>query len=91
MAKGIKTGGRQKGTPNKITQAAKDMIAEVAERLGGADRMLAWTQEDPANEKAFWSNVYPKLLPLQVASDPNAPLEIQLVRRVIVDKTDGDA
>lgn len=66
---GIKRGpGRPKGSPNKVTKAAKDLIAEVAEGLGGADRMLEWAKEDPANEKAFWATVYPKLLPLQVSN-----------------------
>ncbi len=31
MAKGIKTGGRQKGTPNKITALAKSMIEKWLE------------------------------------------------------------
>ena len=26
--------------------------------------MLAWAQEDPLNERIFWSQIYPKLLPL---------------------------
>jgi hypothetical protein len=68
MARGVKTGGRQKGTPNKTTQEAKDAIALVASGLGGANRMLEWVQEDPANEKLFWTSIYPKLLPLQVAN-----------------------
>lgn len=60
--------GRPKGSLNKTTQEAKSAIALVAEGLGGSDRMLAWVQEDPANEKLFWSSIYPKLLPLQVAN-----------------------
>lgn len=76
MAKGVKTGGRQKGTPNKVTKAAKDAIAEVAERLGGPDRMLAWAQEDPVNERIFWQTIYTKILPLQLAGDPDNPLSI---------------
>lgn len=58
--------GRPKGSLNKVTAAAKAVIAEAAERLGGADRLVAWAKEDPANEKAFWSSVYPRLLPLDV-------------------------
>lgn len=72
--KRAKTGGRQKGTPNKTTQAAKDAIALVAEGLGGSDRMLEWVQEDPANERMFWKDIYPKLLPLQVTGENGAPL-----------------
>lgn len=64
--------GRPKGVPNKITTAAKDAIAQAAEKLGGTDRLVEWAQEDPANERAFWSSIYPKLLPLQVnGAGPN--------------------
>jgi hypothetical protein len=59
-------GGRPKGSVNKTTAAAKAMIEEAAAGLGGADRMLAWAQEAPENERAFWTQVFPKLLPLQV-------------------------
>jgi hypothetical protein len=58
--------GRPKGVPNKTTQVAKDAIALAAERLGGAERLVAWAQEEPQNERAFWTTIYPKLLPLQV-------------------------
>lgn len=58
--------GRPKGSPNKVAKAAKEVIAEAAERLGGVDRVVVWAKEDPKNESAFWSTIYPKLLPLQV-------------------------
>lgn len=58
--------GRPKGSRNKTTMAAKEVIEKAAERLGGATRMVEWAQEAPENEKAFWSIIYPKLLPLQV-------------------------
>lgn len=67
MAHGAKTGGRQKGTPNKLTVVAKDAIAMAAERLGGVDRLVAWAQEDAQNERTFWGTIYPKLLPLQLS------------------------
>ena len=61
-----KTGGRVKGTPNKLGVLARDAIAETGERLGGVDRMVEWVKEDPANERVFWSSMYPRLLPVQV-------------------------
>lgn len=64
--------GRPKGVPNKTTQVAKDAIAQAAEALGGSTRLVAWAQEDPKNEAAFWTSIYPKLLPLQV----NASVDI---------------
>ena len=72
---GVNTGnagkGRPKGALNKTTLAAKEAIAEAAERLGGVDRLVAWAQEAPENEKTFWGTVYPKLLPLQVNAEVN--------------------
>jgi hypothetical protein len=68
--------GRPKGSPNKINKAAKDAIAEAAEALGGAARMVAWVKEDPANEKAFWTQIYPKLVPVQLTGDPDSPVNI---------------
>lgn len=67
--------GRKAGTPNKVTAEAKAVIAGAAEALGGMDRLVKWAKEDPQNEKAFWSSVYPKLLPLTVAGDKDNPLE----------------
>lgn len=58
--------GRPKGALNKTTQSAKEAIAEAAEALGGAERLVNWVKEDPSNERVFWGTIYPKLLPLQV-------------------------
>ena len=50
MAQGHKTGGRQKGTPNKSTARVRDAIAVFAE--GNVDRLQEWLDaiatEDPA-------------------------------------------
>lgn len=67
--KGKKTGGRTKGTPNKTTTVVKDAIQLAAEGLGGWQRMMAWAKEDDANERIFWGQIYPKLLPLQVTGE----------------------
>lgn len=58
--------GRPKGSRNKVSVAAKDAIAQAAEGLGGAKRMIAWAKEAPENERAFWSTIYPKLVAVQV-------------------------
>lgn len=62
--------GRPKGSKNKVSAAAKDVIAQAANELGGATRLLAWAKEAPENEKAFWATIYPKLLPLTIGGDP---------------------
>jgi len=68
--------GRPKGSPNKTTKAAKDALAEAAEKLGGVDRLVAWAKEDPQNERAFWATVWPKLLPLQVSGEGGGPVAV---------------
>lgn len=76
--------GRPKGSKNKVSAEAKQVIAQAAEELGGAERLLAWARLDPLNERAFWSTIYPKLLPLTVAGDPDNPLGIAVVERRVV-------
>lgn len=78
--------GRPKGAINKTTRTAKEAIALAAERLGGVDRLVDWCKEDPGNEKAFWSSVYPKLLPLQVANEGGEPFEVTVITRRVVDR-----
>lgn len=37
--------------------------------------MLEWAKEDASNEKAFWTSIYPKLLPLQLTGNGGGPVE----------------
>jgi hypothetical protein len=50
MAKGKKTGGRQTGTPNKATAAAREAIARFVD--GNADRLQGWLDEIHAEKGA---------------------------------------
>ena len=43
MARGKKTGGRQAGTPNKATLAAREAIAAFVD--GNADRLQGWLDQ----------------------------------------------
>lgn len=72
--------GRPKGSLAKTSVAAKEAIQLAADGLGGPERLIAWAQEDPLNERAFWSSIYPKLLPLQIAGDSENPLTITVQR-----------
>lgn len=80
MANGHKTGGRVKGTPNKLSSTAKDTIAQCASMLEANGKTLyRWVDKDETNERIFWSQIYPKLLPLQISGDKDAPLTIKIV------------
>lgn len=81
--------GKPKGALSKTTRTAKEAIALAAEGLGGTDRLIAWAQEDPANERAFWSSIYPKLIPVQLQGDADSPLLVHVVRRVIVKRDEN--
>lgn len=75
--------GRPKGAVNKTTLAAKEAIAIAADKLGGADRLVAWAQEDPQNERVFWGTIYPKLLPLQVSGEGGGPVALSMAVKFV--------
>ncbi|NDE18532.1 hypothetical protein EBZ80_26860 [bacterium] len=58
--------GRPKGSPNKVSTEAKNAIALAAANLGGHNRLVDWVKEDPKNESAFWTSIYPKLIAVSV-------------------------
>ena len=68
--------GRPKGSPNKVNKAAKDAIADAAEALGGSARLVDWVKEDPLNERAFWTTIYPKLVPVTLGGDADNPVNL---------------
>ena len=60
--KGQRFGGRQKGTPNKLSTTVKDNVISVFQQLGGAKAMAEWARENPTH----FYNLYAKLLPQDV-------------------------
>lgn len=47
MAKGRKTGGRTKGTPNVVSRDVKEMLREALDLAGGVDYLLAQSDKNP--------------------------------------------
>jgi hypothetical protein len=64
----MKTGGRQKGTPNRVTASAREAIILAFDNIGGVATLTVWAE---ANEGCY---VWSKVLPLQLSSDPENPL-----------------
>ena len=86
MSKITKSGGRKAGIPNKLTSTAKDTIAQCASMLERNGKTLySWVDKDEANERAFWIQIYPKLLPLQLTGEIDHNLIIEHIERVIID------
>jgi hypothetical protein len=77
MAKGVKTGGRTKGTPNKSTKAFKEAVEIAFSELGGVNGLIEWAKTNP---DAFYNGIFPKLAPLQVhhsGDDTKPPVRIE--------------
>jgi hypothetical protein len=58
--------GRVAGVPNKTTAMVKEMIEDAALEIGGLSALVKWITKTPKNEYAFWTAIFPRLLPLQV-------------------------
>lgn len=71
MAKGAKTGGRKKGTPNKTTASVKAAIAAAFDEVGGSAYLVRIAEENPV---AFCTLIG-KLLPLQHTGDEDQPIK----------------
>lgn len=81
--------GRPKGSVNTLTKEAKDVISQAANELGGSDRLVSWAKEDKANEKIFWGQIYPKLLPYKLeGSGEGGGLVLQLFADIAPKETD---
>jgi hypothetical protein len=84
MAQGRKTGGRQKGTPNKVNALLKDQILAALDKAGGVDYLYRQAGENPT---AFLTLVG-KVLPTQVNHSGEDGGPIHVIQRVIVDPED---
>lgn len=62
MAKGRKTGGRQKGSLNKTTVSVKQVFEEAFDGLGGAKALVTWGK---ANQTEFYK-LYARLIPQDI-------------------------
>lgn len=90
MAKGIKTGGRKKGVPNKLTSSAKEAFLLTFQRL--APDLEEWIRlaanDDPGKAADLTIRLaeyhYPKLGRTEVTGDGGGSLVIKVV------KLDGD-
>lgn len=74
-----KTGGRQKGTTNRLTADVKAMVLEALDKAGGVSYLLTQAESNP---NAFMTLVG-KVLPMTVAGDPANPLTQVIERRIV--------
>lgn len=85
MAPGVKTGGRQKGTPNKTTALLKDAILRAAENAGnrvGDDGLVSYLTEQAESNPGPFMALLGKVLPMQIAGDEDNP--VKLVTEIVL-------
>ena len=81
-----KTGGREKGTPNKISSALKEAILEAAENAGkrlkpdAESGTVAYLEQIAIQEPASFCSLLGKVLPMTIA-DTGQPGENKIVIR----------
>jgi len=86
MAAGRKTGGRKRGTPNKLTGQVKEMILAALDEVGGADYLVKQASENPV---AFMGLVG-KVLPMTISGPgENGEHVITTITRRVVNAGEG--
>lgn len=78
MPTGFKAGGRQKGSLNKTTVAARTAFQMAFDGVGGADALIAWAKENPTD----FYKLYSKLIPQDVNANVGGDISIQIVSGV---------
>ena len=73
-----KSGGRTKGTTNRLTADVKDMILAALDKAGGVDYLF---NQSSSNPSAFLTLVG-KVLPMQLTGKDGAPLNPPVINIV---------
>lgn len=89
-----KTGGRQKGKPNKMTIVAKEAFAQAFQGIGGVKTLTKWGKENPGD----FFKLYARLIPAELTGaggesllpTPNDPDMLEVARSVAFLLTSAD-
>lgn len=74
--------GRPKGALNKTTALAKEAISLAFENMGGTDALVKWAKASDDNRRVFYSQIWTKIIPLQVAGSGE---DGEVVHRIILE------
>jgi hypothetical protein len=84
MATGQKTGGRKKGTPNKLTVSVKEALSDAFESLGGVGSLVQWGRENPDDFYKLWVKMLPTEVKAELTGVDGGAI-VTRVERVIID------
>lgn len=77
MAKGEKTGGRKKGTPNKLNASVKEAITRAFDKVGGDAYLVKVAEEDPRT----FCTLLGKVLPMQITGEDDGPITVSFITK----------
>ncbi len=90
-----KTGGRQPGTPNRLTGAFREAVLHVYNGLGGHKAFLEWALQNPTE----YYRIAARLIPVELRSEedrtvtviiaPPPPINAPVVIESHADDTQG--
>lgn len=80
--------GRPKGVPNKTTALLKDAILKAATDAGDGDMAAYLTKQARGNPGPFMA-LLGKVLPMQIAGDPDNPLKTITRIELVAPDDDG--
>lgn len=78
MTKRRKTGGRQKGTPNKMTATLKEMILGALDQVGGESYLVDQSKRNPTAFIALLGRLLPSEIKASLASPPQSFVKVDL-------------
>lgn len=84
--KGKKTGGRKRGTQNKVTVAVKTALQNAFSAVGGQKALANWAEANPTEFYKLWA----KLLPQEITGADGKPLTTPVPITVYLPKNDRD-
>lgn len=89
-ATGNRGKGRKKGVPNKTTALLKDAILQAAENAGGDGGLVGYLQAQADQNPGPFMALLGKVLPTQLAGDPDAPITITRIELLAADDNSTD-
>jgi len=76
VARGTKTGGRKKGTPNKTTALLKDAILVAAGNAGKDEGLVGYLTSQAVLNPGPFMALLGKVLPMQISGDEDQPVKM---------------
>jgi hypothetical protein len=80
------TSGRKTGVRNHRTVFIQGMLEDAVIKIGGLERLVKWAKRNETNEHAFWTELVPRLIPIQLQTSGTRELVISITQEELAQK-----